>query len=322
MADLRIGIVGAGGIAVKHLEVLSALPGAALAGIATRTRTRAEALAKQFGGAPVFGDLDALVSGAKPDALMVLVSADQVAPVARDALRFGLPLFIEKPAGLDPRESGELAAQAERLGVRTMAGYNRRHYSIFREGLEIVRRHGPLMGVLVEGHERITAVRKVGKHPQHVLGAWLYANATHTIDLLRFFGGEVADVHCISARYREPLGDQFGAVLDFESGAVGHYVSHWLSPGGWRVVLYGDGVTVEFRPLESGHWTDSAGEIHPIQPSLEDQRFKPGFYGQLQAFCRLVRDPGARSSGDLADAHKTMLLAERMALAVADRSQA
>ena len=317
MADLRIGIVGAGRIAVKHLEVLSALPGAMLAGIASRTRTRAEALAAQSGGASVYDDLDALVGEAKPDALMVLVSADQVAPVARDAMRFGLPLFIEKPAGLNTQESGELAALAHKLGVRTMVGYNRRHYSIFGAGLEIVRRHGPLMGVLVEGHERIAAVRKVGKHPEHVLGAWLYANATHTIDLLRFFGGEVADVHCLSARHREPLGDQFGAVLRFESGALGHYVSHWLSPGGWRVVLYGDGVTVEFKPLESGRWTDGAGVTHEIQPGAEDQRFKPGFYAQLQAFCRLVRDPGARLSEDLADAHKTMLLAERMALAAA-----
>jgi predicted dehydrogenase len=317
--EVRIGVIGAGRIAIKHLEVLNACPGARLAGITSRTRSRAEALAGQFGGAPVFDDADALVRDARPDALLVLVSADQIHAAALDAMRFRLPLLIEKPAGLTPAESAALAQRADALGVRTMVGYNRRHYSIFKAGLEIVRSHGPLMGVLVEGHERMGAIRRVSKHGENVLGSWLYANATHTIDLLRFFGGEAQQVQCLTHRYREPLGDQFGALLEFESGAMGHYVSHWLSPGGWRVVLYGDGVSVEFKPLESGRWTDMSGETHDLAPSAEDQRFKPGFFGQMEAFCALVRDPSARSPIDLAGAHRTMLLAERMAHAAVDR---
>jgi predicted dehydrogenase len=317
--EVRIGVIGAGGIAVKHLEVLDAVPGATLAGITSRTRSRAESLAARFGGAPVFDDAESLVREARPDALMVLVSVDQIYDTVRSAMRFRLPVFIEKPAGLTPGESAHLAQLAESLGLRTMVGYNRRHYSIFRTGLDIVSSRGPLMGVLVEGHERMAAVRRAGKHPQQVLASWLYANATHTIDLLRFFGGEAKEVHCLTHRYREPLGDQFGALVEYESGAMGHYVSHWLSPGGWRVVLYGDGISVEFKPLESGRWTDESGEAHEIAPSPEDQRFKPGFFGQMQAFCNLVRDPDARSPEDLAGAHRTMLLAERMAQAAVDR---
>ena len=316
--EIRIGIIGAGRVAAKHLEVLCATPAARLAGIASRTRTSADALAAAFGNTPVFDDMDQLVEHARPDALMVLVSAGEIAGVARKAMAYGLPLFIEKPAGLNVAESAALAARAESLGVRTMVGYNRRHYSIFRSGMEVVRSHGPLMGLLVEGHERIDVVRATGKHPQQVLAAWLYANATHTIDLLRFFGGEASNLTCMTRRHREPLGDQFGALIGFDSGAIGHYVSHWLSPGGWRVVLYGHGVTVEFKPLESGIWTEAGGKAQEIVPSAEDQRFKPGFYAQMQAFCRLVREPGLRSTEDLRGAHQTMLLAERMADAAVD----
>jgi predicted dehydrogenase len=318
VGDVRIGVIGAGKIAEKHLEVLAAIGDTALVGITSRTLAPARALSQRFGGVEVFDSVQRLVRTARPDALMVLVSAASVSAVAREALSYGVPLFIEKPAGLCPVETGELAALAAKRRVRTMVGYNRRHYSIFAAGIDIIRQHGPLMGVLVEGHERICAVRAVNKHDVTVLDAWLYANATHTIDLLRFFGGEPLVVHSVAHRYRERLGDQFGATIEFTSGAIGHYVAHWLSPAGWRVALYGDGVTVEFKPLESGWWTDRTGSVHELEASHEDRQFKPGFYGQMQEFCKLVRNSDARSPQDLESAYRTMVLAEQMAESVRD----
>lgn len=318
---VRLGIVGAGNIAVKHLEALQGVAGARVVGIASRTRAKAEALAARFDIPCVAADLSNLLSQARPDGLLILVSAASIGTVAREAMRSGVPLFVEKPAGLTPAESAELASLAETSGVRSMVGFNRRYYSVFHRGMEIICEHGPLMGLLIEGHERISAVRAVGKHPDEVLGNWLYANATHTIDLLRFFGGEIEEMHCLAHRRREPLGDQFAAIMNFDSGALGEYSAHWLSPGGWRVMLAGNGVTVEFKPLESGVWIDGKGGHHEIPVSDEDQRYKPGFHGQMAAFCRLVRgdDPGWPAQS-LSDAHRTMLLAERMVAAVADRT--
>lgn len=319
---VRLGVVGAGNIAAKHLEALQGIAGASVAGIASRTRAKAETLAARFGIPCVADDLDALLQDARPDGLLILVSAANIGAVARQAMRTGLPLFVEKPAGLTPAESAELARLAGELGVRSMVGYNRRFYSVFHQGIEVIRQHGPLLGLLIEGHERIDAVRATGRHPDAVLHGWIYANATHTIDLLRFFGGEVDEMHCLAHRRREPLGDQFAAIMNFDSGALGEYSAHWLSPGGWRVMLSGQGVTVEFKPLEAGAWIDAKGQRHEIVPSEEDRRCKPGFHGQMAAFCRLVRgeEPGWPAQ-DLAAAHRTMLLAERMTAAVADRTQ-
>ncbi len=315
---VRLGVVGAGRIAVKHLEALQALEGASVVGITSRTKPKAQALATQFAIPCVADDVASLIRHSQPDALLLLVSVTDTFAVARAALETGLPLFIEKPAGVVPAQSAELARLGRERGARTMVGYNRRYYSVFHQGLEIVRRHGPLLGVMIEGHERIDAVRATGNHPDEVLAAWLYANATHTIDLLRFFGGEVGTLHTLAHRAREPRGDQFASIMELESGALGEYSAHWLSPGGWRAVLYGRGVTVEFKPLEAGRWTDAAGKVHEIAPSAEDQRFKPGFHGQMAAFCAMVRGtPIAWPLQDLEGAHRTMLLAERMAAPLA-----
>jgi predicted dehydrogenase len=194
-----------------------------------------------------------------------------------------------------------------------MVGFNRRYYSIFHKGIKIIREHGKLLGVAVEGHERMWRVRGLNKFSDPVLENWIYANSVHTIDLLRFFGGEVLDLKSITHKYLEPKGDQFAAVMELESGALGNYSAHWHSPGGWRVVLYGEGVTVEFKPLEAGRWTDRDFKTYEIEPDDADKRFKPGFYRQMEAFYKLVQnDTPEWPMLDLYGSYQTMLLAEKM----------
>ena len=190
-----------------------------------------------------------------------------------------------------------------------MVGYNRRFYSIFHKGIDIIRKHGDLLGIRVEGHERFWKLADQLKEP--VRSQWIYANNTHTIDLLRFFGGEPLGVSAISRNKIEKNGDQFAAVMEFPSGAIGHFVAHWYSPGGWGVVLYGQGVTVEFKPLETGRWIDQQFNIHDILPDEVDNKYKAGFYAQMQAFGAMVRSGQLPWPGeDLESSYKTMLLAQ------------
>ncbi len=321
MRSPRVGIVGAGAIAGHHLRAMRATGLVEPAGLTSRTRERAEGLAREFEVPLVTDSLDELVETARPDALMLFVSAENMAAVASDVMRFGLPLFIEKPAGLSPEENAALAERAERMGVRAMVGFNRRFYSVFHKGLAVIRDAGPLLGVFVEGHERFWRVRDAGAYPESVMDAWMFANGVHTVDLLRFFGGEALVVRSVVHSHRERHGDQFAAVMELESGAIGEYVAHWYSPGGWRVVLYGDGVTVEFRPLEEARWTGTDFQTHAIEPDQSDADCKPGFAGQLEAFATLVREGRLEwPAQDLEGSLRTMQLARAIA-AGATRSE-
>lgn len=321
MSDIiRVGIIGAGYIAEQHLETIARHPQVEVAGIYSRTASTAEKLAGKFDSPAVFTSLDALVNEAKPDALMVMVSVENMYTVGKQALGFGLPVFMEKPAGLFPDQATELNDIAKANNIKTMVGYNRRHYSVFRKGLEVIKEHGELLGVLVEGHERMAQIHECDQFSDECLDGWIYANATHTIDLLRLFGGEVATMKSVSTRWEEACGDQFSASIEFEGGAIGTYVSNWLSPGGWRAVLYGKGVTVEFKPLEQGIWTDLKYETHEIKPDAIDEDFKPGFYGQLSDFHALVTTGELPASSlDLAGALKTMQLAQQLTESAKDR---
>lgn len=311
---VRVGLIGAGNIARQHLLAIARLPEVEAVGLTSRTREKAEALAREF-GVPLVADSPAeLARQAKPDALMVLVPPQTMASMAVSCLDFGLPLFLEKPVGLSVAEAEHAADAAAKRGVRTMVGFNRRHYTVFRKGMELIRERGRLLSVLVEGNERMTQVRGLNRFSEEVLRGWIFANATHTIDLLRFFGGEPAEVCAMSASLREPLGDQFAACLRFKSGALGSYTANWYSPGGWGVVLKGEGVTVEFKPLESGKATYADGSSVAIEPGPDDQDAKAGFTGQMRAFAELVRTGTLPAPcQDLSGALLTMRLAERLA---------
>ena len=310
---LRVGLIGAGLIARQHLTAMGRVPELQAVGMASRTRAKAEVLAAEFGIGQVCDSPGELVRQVRPDALMVLVSPQAMAQVAVQCLDFGLPLFLEKPVGLSVAEAEEAARIAGEKGVLSMVGFNRRHYSIFQKGLRKVLERGRLLSVQVEGSERVSVARGTGRFTDEVLRAWVFANATHPIDLLRHFGGEPEEVCAFATSLHEPLGDQFVAALRFPGGVLGSFTGNWHSPGGWAVVLKGEGVTAEFRPLETCRLTFADGTTETLEPDADDAAVKPGFTGQLKAFARLVPTGVlAPPSQDLAGALATMRLAGRL----------
>ncbi|MDQ7836211.1 MAG: Gfo/Idh/MocA family oxidoreductase [Humidesulfovibrio sp.] len=310
---VKVGLIGAGLIARQHLTAMSRVPGLEAVGIASRTRAKAEALAAEFGLLHVCDSPGELVRQAAPDALMVLVSPQAMAPLALECLDFGLPLFLEKPVGLSVEEAESVAGAAAEKNVPNMVGFNRRHYSIFQKGLAKVLERGRLLSVIVEGSERMHVARATGRFTDEVLRAWVFANATHTIDLLRHFGGEPEEVCAFATSLHEPLGDQFVAALRFPGGVLGSFTGNWHSPGGWGVVLKGEGVTAEFRPLETCRLTYADGTSETLEPDADDAAVKPGFCGQQRAFVDMVRTGAlAAPSLDLGGALLTMRLAGRL----------
>ena len=284
--------------------------GVSAVGVTSRTISKAKELSNDYQIEHVCNNVDELIKKCAVDALLVFVSADQVFTVTEKLIPQQIPLFIEKPPGLVPEETDTLFKLADENGTKNMVGYNRRFYSVFHKGIEIIKKSGRLLGVSVEGHERFWKV--VNRKPQNILDNWLYANSTHTIDLLRFFGGEITSFNTISKSFKEKNGDQFVATVEFESGSLGTYTAYWYSPGGWSVTLYGEGVTVIFKPLEESKWIDTNFTEYKIEPDELDKKYKPGFCGQLKAFCNMLKNGSLEWPGqDLAGALKTMQLAQK-----------
>ena len=77
---------------------------------------------------------------------------------------------------------------------------------------------------------------------------WIYLNSTHTVDLLRFFGGEVDKIHSFSNPSKNKT--DFSLIYKSKKNILCTYISNWNSPGGWSVKLMGNNISVIFQPLE------------------------------------------------------------------------
>jgi predicted dehydrogenase len=309
---LKVAVIGAGNIAEKHLEVLRAFSDVELAAICSRGNPRINALAEKFGIRDKFTDYRIMLDTVFADAVLVLVSAMQIVPVAAECLKRGIPTLLEKPPGLSANEAESLAQIANETGCLNMVALNRRFYSVVQRAREEILSVGPLVSVLVEGPERLAEVKAVGIHPPEIIEGLLFANGIHCIDLLRYFGGDVDHISATSNRWDEQQDNSFDALIKFHGGTTGHYISHWISPGSWSVTLYGKGRRISLNPLEKATLTEADRSEKLLPVANVDVEFKPGLYAQNRFFLDCVKEKRdiTYPAADLVDAVKTMRLIE------------
>ncbi len=322
MSLLRVAVIGAGNIAQRHLQVLTAHPGCEVVLLCDLDPvTRAET-AKRFEIPEQVETTNAVVQRDDIDAVFVLVSVTAMAAVATGFLDAGLPTFLEKPPGLYSTDTARLAEVAERRGAMAMVGLNRRFYASHLEIRQRLADDTPLATVTVEAHEDLARLPEKWKAtrgseiPAVVLRRWAIANGIHALDLLRFFGGEVAEVHsAVHDRFEHGFPDANTAVLRFANGTHGRALMDWMAPGNHRFELRGVGVRATSQPGFGTTMLAQRGEAEVrLEPDADDLKFKPGFWKQDSAFLESVRQGVVPQSpaATLADAHRTMVLIEQI----------
>ena len=245
MSRLRVGVVGTGFIAGRHLAALTTLPDVDVVAVADPVRERAEAAAAGC-GARSYDDGLALLQTEELDAVWLCVPPFAHGPLETAAVARGLPFFVEKPLALDLATAETVAAEVARTGLTTAVGYHWRHLSLVRRAAELA----PAEEVqLVTGSwlDRTPAapwwVQRSGS------GGQVVEQATHVLDLVRLLAGEVDLVSAVErpARVDGEVATAAVALLRLASGAVGSVASTRVL--GWRHDV-GLQVVAEGRVLE------------------------------------------------------------------------
>jgi predicted dehydrogenase len=96
VAALRVGVIGAGGVAAEHLHFLTARTDVEVLGVVDRSPATARWAAQRWGVADWFTDHHALLA-ARPDVVHVLTPPPTHAAIARDALDARAHVIAEKP---------------------------------------------------------------------------------------------------------------------------------------------------------------------------------------------------------------------------------
>ena len=195
--SLRVAIIGAGYMAREHIRAFSSIRGIEIAGIYSRTRLRAEALAAEFGISSICDSITELYEATRAELVVVAIPELEMHKVAVACFGFTWTVLLEKPAGYNYEVGVEIASAARTHGAKVFVALNRRHYSSTRRVLAALSENSVPRFIKVQDQED-PAQALAGGQPALVVSNWMYANSIHLIDFFRVFGrGRIVSVNLV-----------------------------------------------------------------------------------------------------------------------------
>lgn len=197
MTKLRVCVIGLGAIGNIHATAYKENPLAELVGVCDILPERANAAAQKF-GVPAFYDAQKMLDALKPDVVSVTTGgqeygSDHYQPTIQ-AIEAGCNVLGEKPISNEIEEAEEMVARAREKGVRYGINLNHRFTPAARLAKKWVDegRLGHLLFVnmsmwIMNPRESSPYFHLKALHP-------------HTIDVMRYFCGDIEAVTCFAQK--------------------------------------------------------------------------------------------------------------------------
>ncbi len=285
----KIAFIGAGYMAEEHIRAFADIENVVIAGIFSRTRSKAVEVAQKYSIEYVCASIDELFLATQAHMVVIAVPELQVKSVCLKAFNHSWISLIEKPAGYNLVEAQLIAAAAKKSGRTAYVALNRRHYSSTRNVLNELNDVDGRRLIHVYDQENPTIALQSGC-PSEVVQNWMYANSIHLIDFFRVFGrGDITSVEPI-IRWNPEKPEFVMAKITYSSGDIGIYEAIWNGPGPWAVTVTTQQKRFELRPLEQASVQLYKSRISDALPSHPwDTKFKPGLRLQAEEAINAVR---------------------------------
>ena len=275
----RLVVVGAGGVAQRHVQVLSAIPDVDVVGIVDPLEDAARTLAQRC-GATAYSSTGEALDECRPDGAYVCVPPFAHGEPEREVLERGLPLFVEKPLSVRPEVAEDLARRVVEAGVVTGTGYHWRCLDTVEAARE---RLEASPAVLATGYWLDKRPPVAWWPHRDRSGGQVVELLTHVLDVARVLLGEAVEVYAAGAlRAPDPaesaggpprgdVDDATAATIRFASGTVATLAATSLLRTKHRAALhtFSDGLVLE---LTEASLTVDDGERRDVVEPTEDPR--------------------------------------------------
>jgi predicted dehydrogenase len=323
VARLRVGVIGAGRISAgSHLPCLMNYGDVDVV-LCELDEARRRTVAEQFAIRETRTDYREMLAKDGLDAVLVLTQPAATYGVAKDCLAAGLPTLIEKPPGMTTSETRDLLATARASRANAMVAVNRRFNPLLTQARTMVEERGRIAVIVAEFyHFSIPLYRSMGS-PEETLASIVTPGSIHTVDLIRYLGGDVAEVYARADSYFDRHADSFTALIRFQNGATGLLNYNLTSPVRIEKVSFHGSQASAFLVGLADSCVVHVGDVthdltnvrrrDPSSPEWSDRPYNPyinGWWHQDKFFLDCVREgrPVAFPASDLEDAVKTMQL--------------
>jgi len=262
MKEVRIGVVGCGGIATHaHIPNYLKIPGVKLVAVADIIEEQAKSTAERFKVESWYTDYKQLLDRDDIDGVSITTPPKWHAEIAIYAAKAGKHILCEKPLAMNVDEADAMVHAARAAGVKLMTGYQTR----FSESCKKVKQF-ITDGLIGKPYEII----EISGMWHRVSKAWFYnkeiagggAGMDHliyTAYMWQFWLGKIKKVYALmdTNLKRRPiyLGDKvtmtdvtvedsLSILMRFANGAMGVIYKSWSSPTfhGYSEIMGSDGV--------------------------------------------------------------------------------
>lgn len=222
----KIALIGCGRISNRHREAIQDASGVEIAYVCDNQEERARKAGEEL-GVPWVTDYRQL-SGKGIDVASILTPSGQhPLHAAEVAEQTDIPfILVEKPVSLTVREAYELFARIDKAGKTLLPVYQNRYNPLVAYLKELIESgklgkiHQFVCNVLWNRNDAYFAIDWHGT--RELDGGVLYTQASHYVDMVHFFFGEIQEAKGMGGDLRNlDVFDSISAVCRFENGAIG-----------------------------------------------------------------------------------------------------
>ncbi|MDW7681509.1 MAG: Gfo/Idh/MocA family oxidoreductase [bacterium] len=229
---MRFAVIGIGKMGMLHAGILNALDDVELVAASDTSKFLLNSVKSLKSDLSVYDDYIKMLDREQPDMVVITTPVFLHVPMAWECTKRGVPFFLEKPLAPKSSDADDLLSEVEKRNVTTMVGYMMRYIDTFMKAKSIV--DSGVLGQLITFHSTIYVAQlfKTGKgwrySKEQSGGGVLASQATHLVDLLNWFFGDVMRVSGhIKSYYSLEVEDFAHVQYEFKSGLSGWMDSSW-----------------------------------------------------------------------------------------------
>jgi predicted dehydrogenase len=289
---LRFCLVGAGAIAQAYVRAFQGSQTAHLVGVADLRREAADAIAQTL-RCPSFASYEEMGEAVACDAVVVCTPPATHPEICTWFLGRKTHVLCEKPLAIDSASARRMFCAAERSGVLLTMGSKYRHVEDVVRAKSLVASEVIGEVVLFEntftGH--VDMSKRWNSKPAISGGGVLIDNGTHSVDLMRYFLGPLAEIQAVEGKRIQGLAVEDTVRISVRSvgGVLGSIDLSWTinkeQPS--YISIYGSSGTIlvgwkesKYRRTCDPDWIVFGKGYDKVQ----------AFVSQIDEFGRAIRD--------------------------------
>ncbi|MFC1646067.1 lipid-A-disaccharide synthase [Candidatus Omnitrophota bacterium] len=277
MHKLRVGVIGIGRLGSVHTRVYDELDKVDLVGICDIDPKKLDQAAKQF-KAPPFLNHKELID--KVDAISIAVPTNKHHEIAKDFIKKGIHLLIEKPITNDLAQAKELIELSKRHKAILQVGHVERFNSAFTAVEKIVK------------NPRFIECHRLSPFPHRSLDIGVVLDVMiHDIDIvLGLVKSNIKSVEAVGVPVLTPYEDIANVRLTFDNGCVCNLTASRVSEEAMRkirIFLSDTYISLDYGSQEAFLYKKEIGQIR--KESLPIEKEEP-LKREIESFIDCVKN--------------------------------